>query len=97
MKKRVHDNSIDAYHQEEQKLSAREQAIKDWITEHGPHTDREVAYGMGFGENLNAVRPRITKLLEKQKLMSVGNVQCSFSKKRVRRVDIRQPRLADND
>lgn len=87
-----HPNSVEAYHAEEPKLSRREQLVYDWIREHGPHTDREISYGMGYGENLNAVRPRITSLLEKTKLMEVGNVLCPVSKRTVRRVDVRRPR-----
>lgn len=89
---RMHDNSLATYRSEEVKLSRRAEAVLDWITEHGPHTDRQVAYGMGFGENLNAVRPRITELLEAARLMEVGNVRCPVTKKTVRRVDIRRAR-----
>jgi hypothetical protein len=90
----MHRNSLDAYHTEEPKLSKRAAAVLAWVERHGPHTDREIAYGMGFGENLNAVRPRITELLEAPhaKLMDVGDVICPVSKKRVRRVDVRRPR-----
>ena len=88
----VHDNSISAFHQEEAKLSRREQAIYDWIVEHGPHTDRQVMEGMGF-RDMNNVRPRISELIVAGKLMEVGDVICSTSNKRVRRVDIRRPRV----
>ena len=86
-------NSIAAYHQEEPKLSKRAEALYAWILEHGPHTDREVMKGMGFTEP-NAVRPRITELLLAGRLMEVGDVVCSTSNKRVRRVDISKPRLS---
>lgn len=89
---RMHDNSIAAFHAEEVKLSAREEAIVAWITRHGPHTDRQVMRGMGFTDP-NAVRPRITALLtEKRKLMEVGDVICEETGKKVRRVDIRRAR-----
>lgn len=87
----VHDNSIAAYHSQEAKLSRRAQAVLEWITEHGPHTDRQVMRGMGFAEP-NSVRPRITELILCGKLMEVGNVTCPVTHKTVRRVDIRRPR-----
>lgn len=92
MKTAVHDNSIQAYRSQEAKLSRRAQAVLEFITEHGPRTDREVAYGMGYGENLNAVRPRITELVEANKLMEVCNVRCPVTGKTVRKVDIRGQR-----
>jgi hypothetical protein len=92
VKTAVHDNSIAAYHSQEAKLSARATAVLAWITKHGPRTDREVAYGMGYGENLNAVRPRITELIELGKLMEVCNVTCPVTRKTVRKVDIRGQR-----
>jgi hypothetical protein len=87
-----HPNSVNAYHAEETKLSKRAEAVLAWITKHGPHTDREIAYGMGFGENLNAVRPRITELLGICKLMEVCNRKCPITKKTVRVLDIRRAR-----
>lgn len=91
MRTQVHDNSINAYRSEEVKLSKRAEAVLLWITEHGPHTDRQVMQGMGFTEP-NSVRPRITELIDANKLMEVGNVTCPITKKTVRRVDIRRPR-----
>lgn len=87
----MHENSLTAYRAEEAKLSRRAQAVLDWITEHGPHTDREVMRGMGFSD-MNAVRPRITELIDLRKLMEVGDVRCPVTGKKVRRVDIRRPR-----
>jgi hypothetical protein len=87
----VHANSIAAYHAEEAKLSKRAQAILEWITEHGPHTDRGVMKGMGFPDP-NCVRPRITELVERRLLMEVGDVTCPVTGKTVRRVDIRRAR-----
>lgn len=88
---RMHDNSVSAYRAEEVKLSRRAQDVFAWIQLHGPHTDREVMRGMGFTD-MNAVRPRITELLELRKLMEVGNVRCTVTGKSVRRVDTRRPR-----
>lgn len=87
----VRENSLAAYRSEQPKLSKRETAIMAWVTEHGPHTDREVMTGMGF-RDMNNVRPRITELLERRLLMEVGDVTCPVTHKTVRRVDIRRPR-----
>lgn len=94
MKTAVHQNSIDAFHAQEAKLSRRAEAVLAWITKHGPHTDRQVMHGMGFLEP-NSVRPRITELIDAGKLMEVGDVICPVTHKRVRRVDIRRPRQAE--
>lgn len=87
----MHDNSLAAWRSEESKLSTRAQAIYDWIFAHGPVTDREVMRGMGFTEP-NAVRPRITELIDQHRLMEVGDVRCPITGKTVRRVDIRRAR-----
>lgn len=87
----MHPNSVECYHAEEAKLSRRALEVLRWITEHGPHTDREVMAGLMFNEP-NAVRPRITELIDAGKLMEVGDVTCQVTGKTVRRVDIRRPR-----
>jgi hypothetical protein len=84
----VHPNSIEAYHSQEAKLSARAEAVLAWIRFHGRATDRQVAYGMGFGENLNAVRPRITELIDAGLLRETHNVRCHVTGKTVRVVDL---------
>lgn len=89
----MHANSLSAYHSEEVKLSKRAEAVLAWIQLHGPHTDREVMQGMGFAEP-NAVRPRITELIDAGRLMEVGDVRCPVTGKTVRRVDIRRARQA---
>ena len=89
---RAHANSITAYQEEKPKLSKRATAVLAWISENGPHTDREVMEGLGFQEP-NSVRPRITELIEAGKLMEVGDVVCPVTHKRVRRVDIKRARV----
>lgn len=89
----MHDNSIAAYRQEEAKLSRRAQQVLDWIREHGPSTDRQVMWGLGFTDP-NSVRPRITELIDLNKLMEVCNVACPVTGKTVRKVDIRARRKA---
>lgn len=87
----MHPNSVAAYRAEESKLSKRAQAIYDYVERAGPRTDREVMAGMGFTDP-NSVRPRITELIEANKLMEVGDVMCPVTKRHVRRVDVRRPR-----
>ena len=90
---RMHDNSLSAYRAEEGKLSRRAEAILLWINSNGDATDRQIAYGMGFGENLNAVRPRITELIEKRRLFEVAQVVCPITKRPVRKVGVRGQRV----
>lgn len=91
---RMHEHSLATFREEEPKLSKRAAAIRAWVERHGPHTDREIAYGMGFGENLNAVRPRITEMLEAPGavLMQVCSRRCPVTGKPVRVVDVNRPR-----
>lgn len=94
----VHANSVDAYHQEEPRLSRRAAAILEWIERHGPATDRRVMEAMGFREP-NAVRPRITELIDLGSLREVRNTRCPVTGKTVRVVDVpraAQPTLFDN-
>jgi predicted HTH transcriptional regulator len=88
---RLHDNSLSAYRAEEAQLSKRAEAVLDWIKVNGPRTDRQVMQGMGFSEP-NAVRPRITELIDAGKLMEVAHVRCPITGKTVRVVDLRRPR-----
>lgn len=48
-----------------------------------PLTDREVAERLGFSE-MNAVRPRITHLLEREMLYESRSVKCTVTGKSVR-------------
>lgn len=86
----IHPNSLSAYHDERPRLSARASAVLTWIRQHGPATDRQVMDGMGFREP-NAVRPRVTELVELGMLVEVGSVRCAWTGKTVRRVDVPRP------
>lgn len=88
MRTDVHPNSVEAYHAEKPNLSRRARMVLAWIRLHGRATDRQVAYGMGFGENLNAVRPRITELVDAGELRETHNVRCHVTGKTVRVVDV---------
>lgn len=83
----VHEHSIEAYHSETAKLSRRAVAILAWLELHGPSTDREIVYGMGFSD-MNCVRPRVTEAVEAGELVEVGEKRCSVTGKMVRLVDL---------
>lgn len=91
----MHRNSLAAYRAEEPHLSKRASLVMELIAWSGPKTDREVARALGFGENLNAVRPRITELIDANKLMEVCDRKCPVTGKSVRVVDIRRARQLD--
>lgn len=50
-----------------------------------PFTDRECMIGLGFSDP-NAVRPRISELVDARVLEEVGSVACPVTRKTVRRV-----------
>lgn len=87
----MHANSLAAFRAEEGRLSKRAAAVLAWISERGPKTDREVMQGMGFAEP-NAVRPRLTELIQAGLLMEVCSRKCPVTGKTVRVVDVRRPR-----
>lgn len=83
----MHANSIAAYHAEAPRLSRRAQLVLDWLQEHGPATDRQVMAGLGFAD-MNAIRPRITELMEARELVETGSTRCATTGKTVRMVDV---------
>lgn len=82
----IHANSRASYYAEQPKLPKRIAAILEWLTEHGEATDRQIARGMGFGNDLNAVRPRITECVRDGLLVEVTNIECPVTGKLVRKV-----------
>ena len=46
-------------------------------------TAREIAYRMGFGDDLNKVRPRITELVEQGKIVVTEIRCCPVTQRRV--------------
>lgn len=85
----IHQHSVAALHEQKPKFGKRALAILAWLREHGRATDRQVMLGLGYREP-NAVRPRITELIEALELEEVGSVTCSFTGKTVRLVAIRR-------
>jgi hypothetical protein len=86
----MHANSLKAFEMNGPRLSARAQAVLDWITAHGPHTDRGVMQGMGFTEP-NQVRPRITELVDLGLIEEHRDVTCPVTGATVRLVGL--PRI----
>ncbi len=91
----IHAHSIAAFHAEAEHLSARARNVLEYIRRNGPATDRQTAYALGFGENLNAVRPRVTELISARRLAEVRSVLCAITGKRVRVVDVVRDNLFD--
>ncbi|MCY3021499.1 MAG: hypothetical protein NTW87_20995 [Planctomycetota bacterium] len=79
----MHQNSLAAYRQGTRELSTRAAQIMAWVLTNGPHTDREVAAGLGF-HDLNAVRPRITELVAAGLLCELRNAKDDLTGKTVR-------------
>lgn len=79
-------NSLAAFTEELPKLSERETAVLKAFDRLGFSTDREIMQHLGFTD-MNAVRPRITALIQSGLLVDTGmNTRCPVTGKRVRRV-----------
>lgn len=61
---------------------------------HGPLTDRECAKVTGAGDDLNAVRPRITELLDDRLLKFAGRTRCPVTRKTVRVCEVAKKEAA---
>jgi len=89
----MHGNSLQAYAESRPALSARCQAIVDWLRlRQSPASDRQIMEGLGFSD-MNAVRPRISELLERGVLREWGACTDARTGKTVRLVELpqRQP------
>lgn len=86
MVRRVHVNSAQAYHEQRKELSERAAAVLAvYRRAVGPLTDRAVKDAMGFSD-MNAVRPRITELIDAGLLQECGRVKDAVTGKVVRAV-----------
>ena len=85
----MHENSLKAYEEELPKLYPRERDILSFLGGCGamPWTDREIMAGLGRTDP-NAVRPRITKLVELGLLEEAGKVVCATTGRTVRTVRV---------
>lgn len=84
----VHQNSKISYEETkaEGKLTKRQALILQWLLANpGSHTDREIAQGLRFTD-MNAVRPRITELVDQRLLEEVSTIKCDITGRPVRKV-----------
>jgi hypothetical protein len=82
----AHRNSIISFHQEKIsfRITKRAQMILDHLKKRGiPMTARELAQELGFGNDLNSVRPRLTELKEGGRVYELGDVVCPVTGKKV--------------
>lgn len=86
----MHPHSVQAYREERPALQTREREVLEVVRAFGPLTDREVMECCGYQEP-NAVRPRITSLIDAGELIEVDRVRCAVTGKTVRRVAVRRP------
>lgn len=83
----MHANSLAAFREDADKLSAREMLILDLLVRRrGGFTDREIMVALGFSEP-NTVRPRVTELIDAGFVTEIGSRRCSTTGKTVRVVD----------
>lgn len=86
----MHVNSLTAYREERPRLSQRAADVLEVVRMFGPLTDREIVETMGY-RDMNAVRPRVTELIEAGILVEHDSVRCPVTGKTVRRVAVRRP------
>ena len=85
----IHPNSIAAYWEgRTDQFGKRTQAIIGVLRNaRGPLTDREVMTALRFSDP-NAVRPRLTELVDAGLVIQVGDVRCPVTGKTVRLVKL---------
>lgn len=85
---RTHDNTRATYRGIKAGMSERGRAIVAFMDQQSaPLTDRQIMRGMGFSD-MNAVRPRISELIDGGVLREVGNVIDETTGKVVRLVEV---------
>jgi hypothetical protein len=85
MKKNLHLNSLEAFEGTPVTRSERQEKVHATLLAGGPMTDREVMQALGFTD-MNAVRPRITELVDAFWCVECGRVEDPTTGKKVRRV-----------
>ena len=84
----MHQNSLEAFGQLD--ITVREEMILGVYRRNGRATDREVSHALGFGENLNAVRPRITEMVSgKRGKRKIAVMLEEVGKKKERGISVR--------
>jgi hypothetical protein len=92
--KQIHDNTRLSYAEglREGLFSARERAILSVLENaRSPLEDREIMQAIGF-RDMNAVRPRVTELIQAGVLEERGTTIDQLTRKNVRMVRIAKPR-----
>jgi hypothetical protein len=84
----MHTNSLRCYGEERDNLGKRASLIYSLLLSKGALTDRDVMDLLSFREP-NAVRPRLTELIQSHWCYEVGNKDCHVTGKRVRLVAAR--------
>lgn len=86
MKRRIHQNSLEAFDTIEDERGERAEMIYQLLAKSGAAlTDRQIMTELRFHEP-NAVRPRITELIDNRWLVETSSVVCPVTGKHVRRV-----------
>jgi predicted ArsR family transcriptional regulator len=82
----MHINSLFAY--ATSKLSGRKKQIVEWLQNHGPATDNEVALGLGFSHK-SYVQPRLSDLIREGLVVETGTTIDRLTGKPCRKVGLR--------
>ena len=86
----IHDNSIQTFYETEQERAKRAADVYEAFVRMGrPVSDREVMDALGY-RDMNAVRPRITEMIDAGELIEVGKVRDHVTGRRVRITKIRE-------
>lgn len=90
MASNVHDNSIQTFYETEQDREKRRAEVFEVYVKAGRSmTDREVCKALGYND-LNAVRPRCSELVDEGLLIEVGKTRCPITNRRVRLMRVRE-------
>jgi predicted ArsR family transcriptional regulator len=82
----MHENSLFAWAEEQNRLGERASQILASLHQDGPGTDREICKRLGFTDP-NACRPRLTELIKKGLARECGSTRDSVTGKTVRIVE----------
>ena len=84
----IHPNSRRSYLDGLPESNRRERQILAFLRERDGYafTDREICYSLGYGEDLNKVRPRINRLIGSGLIREAQSVTCDVTGRTVRTV-----------
>lgn len=77
----IRETSLQAYEEAKQTLSAKQQAVYDYIAINGEVCDQDIAAGLGWP--INRVTPRRGELLKLGEIQDQGARPCPSSGRRV--------------